>query len=173
MKAQFMAHAKRTGMTVAEIGVITGSIIITKKFIDARTLFAKQIEADPTYADKWYIKHQGAIKLVGGALAASYIKNPWLKMVCIGIAIEGAITEARVLTTNKSTGLSFFEQIGAPTEQELDQEMLEAAKRMNGANDTEDLMTERQSAVAGFQDNYGTMVAGYGNKYGSMVAGMD
>lgn len=154
MAQNWKAVAKHTGITVGEIGVMGGSMIITKKFLDARILFAKQIEADPTYADKWYIKHQGAIKLVGGAIAASMIKNPWLKMVAIGIALEGFVTEAVVLTKNKDTGVSFFEKIGA--ESTIDEEMLEAAK---------------QISTSGFGDRFDSTVAGFGDRFDSTVAG--
>lgn len=160
MAINWKAVAKHGMITTGEVGVITGSIIITKKFLDARILFAKQIAADPTYADKWYIKHQGALKVGIGVIAASLIKNPWLKMVAIGVAIEGAITEARVLTTNKTTGLSFFEQIGAG-EAEIDAEMMEAAnatKGMGGFGDRFD------STVAGFGDRFDTTVAGWGDR---------
>jgi len=153
MAKNWKAIAKHTGITVGEIGVMGASIILTKKFLDARILFKNAIEKDPTIADKWYIKHQGAIKIVGGAIGASMIKNPWLKMVMIGVALEGFITEAVVLSTNKSTGVSFFDKIGASDEQ-IDAEMIEATK-----------------GIGGYGDRFDSTVAGYGDRFDSTVAG--
>lgn len=138
MAQNWKAVAKHTAVTVGEVAVLTGGIILTKKFLDFRVIFKNQIAADPKYADKFHIKHQGAIKLVGGAALACFIKNPWLRMLAIGVAIEGAITEARVLTTNSETGVSFFDQIGAGDEDdmdglgEIDQELIDAAKQTSG-----------------------------------------
>lgn len=120
--SRFMTHAKRAGMTVAEVAVVGGSMLATTKFLDFEILFKNQIEKDPTFKDKWYIKHQGAIKLVAGAAAAAYIKNPWLKLVAIGVAANGFIQEVRVLT-QKEDGTNFFNQIG----NNMDQRLLELA----------------------------------------------
>lgn len=163
MAHNWKAVAKHTGITVGEVGVIGFSTILTAKFIDARVLFKKQIEADPTYADKWYIKHQGALKLLGGAIGASMIKNPWLKMVFIGIALEGFITESVVLTKNKDTGVSFFDKIGA-SEDEINAEMMKAAQATNGVGAGYD-------EVSGYGDRYATAVSGYGDRYATSVSG--
>lgn len=142
--AKFKDHAKVAGYTVAEVAVVGGSMLLTKKFLDFETLFKNQIAADPKYKDKFWMKHEGGIKLVAGALAASYVKNPWLKMVLIGVAVGGFIQEVRVLTT-KADGSSFFDQIGQPkmgADNSLDQMMKEAADRaqqeleMSGVNST-------------------------------------
>jgi len=109
--SKFSSIAKHAGMTVAEVAVVGGSMLLTTKFLDFETLFKNQIAKDPTYKDKWFIKHQGAIKLVAGATAAAYVKNPWLKLLFIGVAANGFIQEARVLTA-KDDGTNFFNQIG-------------------------------------------------------------
>ena len=103
------------------------------------------------------MKHQGAVKVAAGVVAASMIKNPWLKMICIGVAIEGAITEARLLTADKDTGISFFEQIGA-NETEIDREMMDAAAQVKGYGDRFD------STVAGYGDRFDSTVAGWNNR---------
>lgn len=136
MAHNWKAVAKHTVVTVGEVGAITGGIILTKKFLDFKVLFKNQIAADPNYANKFHIKHQGAIKLVGGAALACFIKNPWIRMFAIGIAIEGAITETRTLTTN-AEGVSFFDSIGAGGEDDgdtgaIDQELIEAARETSG-----------------------------------------
>lgn len=118
-----MSHAKKAGMTALEVGVVGGSMLATTKFLDFEILFKNQIEKDPTYKDKWFIKHQGAIKLVAGAAAAAYIKNPWLKLVAIGVAANGFIQEVRVLTA-KEDGTNFFNQIG----NSLDEKLLQLAQ---------------------------------------------
>lgn len=130
MKFNFKEAGKHTLMTVAEIGTVGGSMILTKKFLDFNTVFKRQIEADPKYAEKFHIKHQGAIKLVGGALGASMVKNPWIKLALVGVALEGFITEARTLMTDDK-GTAYFDAIGAANE-DIDQEMLAAAQLTNG-----------------------------------------
>ena len=154
MKVQWKAVAKHGAITAGEVAVITGGIILTKKFLSAKTLFKNQIEKDPTFVDKWYMKHEGAVKVGIGVVAASLIKNPWLKMVAIGFAIEGAITEVRYLTTDKTSGASFFDAIGMG-ESSIDAEMLAAAK-----------------AVSGYEDD-GVSGEGYGNRYESGVSGQE
>lgn len=121
--SKFKSIAKRGAMTVAEVAVVGGSMLLTTKFLDFETLFKDQIAKDPTYKDKWFIKHQGAIKLVAGATAAAYVKNPWLKLLFIGVAANGFIQEVRVLTA-KDDGTNFFNQIG---NSEMDQKLLAAA----------------------------------------------
>jgi hypothetical protein len=121
--SKFKSIAKRGFMTVAEVSVVGGSMLLTTKFLDFETLFKNQIAKDPTYKDKWFIKHQGAIKLVAGATAAAYVKNPWLKLLFIGVAANGFIQEVRVLTT-KADGTNFFNQIGNT---EMDQRLRAAA----------------------------------------------
>lgn len=173
MAQNWKAIAKHTGITIGEVAVLTGGIVLTKKFLDARILFQKQIAADPTYAEKWFVKHQGAVKLVGGAAAACFIKNPWLRMIAIGIAVEGAITEARVLTMNKETGLSFFEQIGAEdnSTSAIDEEMKAAALLAAGVGGRE--FTDRfPTQVAGFGDQYTTAVGWGGDFKQGATAGM-
>ena len=124
-----MTIAKKTGTTVAEVAVVGGSMLLTTKFLDFEILFKNQIEADPEYANKWFIKHQGAIKLVAGAAAAVYVTNPWLKLLFIGVAANGFIQETRVLTA-KEDGTNFFNQIGN-TNEELDRKLLMAAQSVS------------------------------------------
>lgn len=131
MKYNFKSKMKATGMTLAEVGTMGAGMIAARKFLDFETLFPN--------ADKeaWYIKYQGGVKLVIGAVAAAHIPNPWLKLLFIGVAGEGFIRTARQVTMNKE-GVSFFEQIGkkrtgaAATDD--DQKMLDAARAINNAN---------------------------------------
>lgn len=171
MAHNWKAVAKHGAITTGEVAVMGTSMILTKKFLDARVLFAKHIEKDPAFADKWYIKHQGAVKVVGGAIAATMIKNPWIRMIAIGIALEGFITEARVLTTNKETGVSFFESIGTA---DIDAEMLQAAKAISGEDDNlifgdDNLPIENMSAVGAFGNEYNTQVGAFGNEFNTQV----
>lgn len=142
-KYAFIEHGKKFGkvalLTGGEIGVLGGSMILSKKFLDFNQLFKNKIAADPTFADKWYIKHQGAIKVGIGLIGATFIKNPWVKLIFIGIALEGFITEVRVLTTD-AAGNAFFDKIGKTMERpKIDDELLrkaEEAKRSLSGNPT-------------------------------------
>ena len=157
-----MAHnwkviVKHGALTAGEAAAIGTGMILTKKFLDARVLFEKQIAADPTYAEKWYIKHQGAVKIAIGVTAAALIKNPWIKMFAIGLAVEGFITEARVLTTNKD-GVAFFDSIGNSDQSQIDQEMIEAAKQTQGGNFGDRFATHVGQIGATFGDRFATSV---------------
>ena len=90
------------------VGLATAGIIGTQKFLDFKTLFPN---VDP---NKWFIKHEGAVKVGGVAVAFMlFQKMPdWAKWLLIGVAVQGAVKEIGTLTTNKE-GKRFFEQIGA------------------------------------------------------------
>lgn len=115
------------------IGLITAGVIGSQKFFDFKAMFPN---VDP---NKWYIKHEGAIK-VGGVLVTFMIwkKMPsWAKYLLMGIAIQGAIKEIRVLTMGDN-GKAFVDQIGNENSnkalEELAAQVREAAA-MNGAED--------------------------------------
>ena len=138
-KYNFKEKGKMALMTGAEIGTVGASMLLTKKFLDFNTLFKNQITKDPKYAEKWFIKHQGAVKFGAGILAAIHVQNPWLRLAFIGVAVVGFIEETRVLTTQKD-GTNFFDQIGAAKNKVTDAELYEAAMRA-GQNPTEEYPT--------------------------------
>lgn len=128
MKYNFQAKAKMAGMTALEIGVVGTSMLLSQKFLSFDELFKDKIAADPTYKDKWFIKHQGAIKFAVGVLAAVHIPNPWLRLVAFGVAANGLVQEIRVLTT-KEDGTERFEKIG---ETDFDKRLRQAAESVRG-----------------------------------------
>jgi len=113
--AKFKAFSQRAikayGLTVAQVGTVTLGALLTTKFLDAKELFKDKIAADPTYADKWFIKYQAPIKLVGASIIAASIKNPWAKLLFVGVAVSGAIGTVR-LFTQKDDGTNYFQPIG-------------------------------------------------------------
>ena len=129
----------KAGKTMGEVAVVGGSMLMTTKFLDFETLFKDKIAADPTFKDNFFIKHQGGVKFAAGCLLAASIKNPWVKLLGIGIAGAGFIQEARVLTQS-ADGSNFFKQIGNSA---MDRKLL-AAAQMNGP-----LSTRDQTFVAG------------------------
>lgn len=140
MTYNFKAKAKMAAITAAEVGVMGGSMLLSQKFLSFDVIFKNQIAADPTYKDKWFIKHQGAIKFAAGVLGAIYIPNPWLKLVAVGVAINGLVQEVRVLTMKD--GEYTFDAIG-----NLDKKLLNLANRVNGGRDR-----NNQTFVAGIND---------------------
>jgi len=143
MKYNFQEKGKMAMMTAAEIGVVGGSMLLSQKFLDFNTIFKNQIAADPTYKDKWFIKHQGAIKFAVGVLAAVHIQNPWLRLLAFGVAANGLVQEIRVLATKD--GQPIFDAIG--NRKDLDAKLLQAAKSA----------AMRGTGAVG--DHYQTMVA--------------
>jgi len=128
--ALFKEKGKVIAMTAGEVGVVTGGMIMAAKFLDFNTLFKNQIAKDPKYADKWFIKHQGAIKFIGGLAIAAFMPNPWLKLLFLGVAAEGLLRQVRVFSTMKD-GTNWLDKIGkgANTGQntsQIDQELRDA-----------------------------------------------
>lgn len=161
MAAQLLKfEAKKIGMTAGEIGTLAGGMILTKKFLDFNTLFKKQIEADPAFADKWFIKGQGWIRFGVGLIAASYVKNPWVKLLMFGVALEGAITGIRQVSGG------FFEPIGRTGQKQLppaDDELLRLAQQYDNSMQGTDTVFQYGSSVSGNQNPV--------NEYSSSVSG--
>lgn len=160
--AKFKDMAKHTGMTLLEVGDVGVGMIASKKFLDFEKIFPN--------ADKegFFIKNQGAVKFIGGALGAAYVKNPWVKLFLFGIALEGGITAARKFTTNKE-GVAFFEMIGrsnGSSSNDDAQRMLDAARSapatMLGENPTREYPTMVAGPSVDLQDQATTYVSGMG-----------
>lgn len=159
-KIQLKYKLKEAGMTAAEVGVVAGSMILTKKFLDFNQLFKNKIASDPTFANGFIMKHQGGVRFAIGLGGAVFIKNPWIKLAFIGIALEGLITEVRTLTTDE-TGVAFFDKIGYAGNSTTDQQLLDMAARYNaqmGANPT--TMYPTSVAAVNPTRQYTTQVAG-------------
>lgn len=125
MKFNFKDMTKRVKDPAMAIGLGTAGCIIGQKFFDFKTMFP---QVDP---NKWYMKHEGAIK-VGGVLVTFMIwKNmpSWAKYLLIGLAIQGAIKEVRVLTMGDN-GKAFVDQIGANN---MDEAMRVLAEQVKNA----------------------------------------
>lgn len=161
-KMQLTVKLKQAGMTAAEIGVVTGSMILTKKFLDFNMLFKNKIAKDPKFSESFIIKHQGGVRFGLGLAAAVYFQNPWVKLIFLGVAAEGAITEIRTLTTD-STGVSFFDKIGAADTRVDDAELLQMAAQydntMGAMNPT--TMYPTGTGAINPTTEFPTSVAGY------------
>lgn len=164
-KAKFAAHGKIALISAGEVAVIGTSMILSKKFLDFNTLFKNKIAADATFVNKWYMKHEGAIKFVAGVAAATFIpaKYPWLRIVALGVAAGGFIQEVRFWTTD-AAGNAFFDKVGAADDSAENEEMRRIAEQYTRQIDS--------TSGAGI-DQYGSQVAGLGiDQYGSQVAGL-
>jgi len=137
MKYNFKEKSKMAFMTAGEITVVGGSMLLSQKFLDFNVLFKNQIAKDPAYTEKWFIKHQGAIKFAVGVIAAIHIQNPWLRLLAFGVAANGLVQEVRVLAVKD--GAPMFDKIG----QNLDEKLLQAARSAGAVGD------QYQSMVAG------------------------
>ena len=170
---KFKSFGKDAGHIAMEAGLVAGGAILTAKFLDFETLWEKKIEADPTYADKWFIKHQGAVKagigIAGGAMFWNKLPN-WGKALLLGLVVQGAVQEVGTLATDKD-GVKFFNPIGRNGNGGADltalNKLLEDAAAMNGMNPT----TEFPTNVSGPNANpavdltmdASTAVSGMGN----------
>ena len=149
---KLMYVVKKAAVTGGEVAVVGASMIATKHLLDFNKIFKKKIENDPAFADKWFMKHQGLIRFGVGCTAAYFIKNPWLKLVAMGVAIEGAITEGRYLSNNTIEAIG---QNNAPDDAEMMRVAAEYDNNMSGPNDD-----GRITVIAGPNDDGRIQVIG-------------
>lgn len=167
MKLQIKAVAKEAGMTALEVGTVAGAMILTKKLLDFNILFKNKIASDPTFAQGFFIKHQGGIRFAAGLAGAAYFKNPWVKLAFIGIAAEGLITEVRALTTD-AAGVAFFDKIGQADTRVTDDELLQLAAQYDNQMGATNPTTQYPTYVAWNNPTtqYPTTVSGKYNQPG-------
>lgn len=96
-----MAAAKPILMT-------TAGVVGAQKFMDFKTLFPN------VSPDKFFIKHEGAIKVGAVVVTLAMWKNcpEWAKYLLMGVAIQGGIKAVRQYSMGDA-GKAFIEQIGA------------------------------------------------------------
>jgi hypothetical protein len=148
----FMGSAMTNGKIIALTA--TGAIV-AQKMLDLEAIGAKAGLA----ADNPIIKHQGAVKVVG-VIAANHFfakKMPdMVKWALIGVGIQGALQEIRVLA-----GDDKIPQIGNE-DKAIDEQMKKAAEEIKAAmkgNPT----NEYPTSVSGNPTNeYPTSVSGMG-----------
>lgn len=146
-------------------GLIAGGAIASQKVLSFKTWMPN---ADP---NAFYIKHEGGVKAVAGIATLAMWKGApdWAKWLIMGVIVQGAIQEARVLSNNN------LPQIGETDDEIMQQaasELLDG--KMNGR-----ITDEYNSMVAGMGANdddddndditqqYPTMVAGMGVAWGN------
>lgn len=170
----FEKHLKNIGWTGAEIAVTVGGGIVATKFLDDRKLFKEKFASNPSWFEgsregaPFMIKWSGGLKAAGSIFAASYVKNPWFKLVLFGIAYQGLVQQARVLTWDKTKNES---RVGASSEDaKLDAELRALAEkhRTSGAEET----SGHESAIASEMDGPEYLGATHdlGDRYQSAVA---
>lgn len=107
-KFNFKTAGKDVMKSAQPILLGTAGVIAGQKFLDFKTLFPN---VDP---NKFFIKHEGVIKVGGVVVALAVFKNlpEWAKYLLIGVAIQGGIKAVRTYTKNPE-GKAFVDQIGA------------------------------------------------------------
>ena len=104
------AGTRKFGIQAAKdagkLGAVALGTVASAKFLDFNQIFSNQP------ADSLLRKNQGLIKVGAAILLMPMIKNDMLKMVLLGVGVEGGIRSLRRFTTSAETGDSFFPQIG-------------------------------------------------------------
>jgi hypothetical protein len=85
----------------AEVGGVVIAAGLSRKYLDIARLF-------PNQPQSMFVKQQGWIKLIGGILLRSQVKNPMLKVAATGIAFDGGISAFRKLTGDFIPALSGY-----------------------------------------------------------------
>ncbi len=167
---EFKARVKSAMWTEAEAVAVVGGGILATKLLDDRKIFAKEFAMNPLMFEgarnmaPFKIKWSGAIKAVGACFAATYVTNPWLKLALIGVAVQGTLQQARIMTFDQNKMQYRLQMIGDP-QTELDQKLKALAEsqrqRLNGPEYVGEAATRYESAVAGPQaTRYESAVAG-------------
>lgn len=171
--ADFTTHLKKAMWTEAEVGVMLAGSIAAVKFLDDKKIFKDQFAKNPAWftgsreGAPFYIKWSGGLKAVAALTAASYVKNPWIRLALMGVAFHGSLQQLRVLTYDKEKQKDRIDQIGQSqkSQAELDAELKRLASEYRENLAAPDYvgqpLTDRyQSAVAGLTDRYKSAVAG-------------
>lgn len=174
--AEFMTHFKKAAWTEAEVGVIMAGGVLTARFLDDTKIFKDQFAKNPAWFQgsregaPFYIKWSGGIKALGALTAATYVKNPWIKLLLMGVALHGTLQQVRVITYDKTKGSFRVDQIGYRNQSELDTELRRLAEQHRGMNGPVYIQAPEQAEP--LSQRYDTAVAYAGNRYESAVAGV-
>ena len=163
MKFDFKGILKSGFVTVKDVALVTAGVIGTQKFLDFKTLMP---QADPT---KFYMKHEGFVKVGGVVIVLGLWKKcpPLIRMLLIGMAVQGAIKEIRQMTMNEK-GEAMFTQIGAESYDDAIRQMAEEIKKdasLKGPSITDQYSTGvngigRGAEVMALMNNSATTVSG-------------
>jgi hypothetical protein len=153
-KFNFKKVGKDAGKYAIDLGAVTVGALATAKFLDFNTLFPQM---NP---NGFFIRHQGAVKAGAAFIVLTMFGNRlpgWAKMLVLGVGLEGAIKEVRVLTTG-ATGESMFPQLGQ-ADSASDAQLEAAAREITeqyrpgvagmGQDPYDQAQWNRESAVAG------------------------
>lgn len=92
--AEFL-DTKRVGNTLIEAGVLGGGAIAYSKWLQRDVLFKEKIAKDSDFRNGMVYKHWGVISAAGLAWGSTKVTNPWLKLLMVGGAVAGVVTEIR------------------------------------------------------------------------------
>ena len=148
MKFNFKSATKNIGTEAADLGLMIGGAVASKKFLDFSNLsFFKDAAAkDPKAWQAQAIKYQGGVKIIGGLVGRKYVKNKYVKSLLTGVAFEGGLNLLRQFT-QKSDGSNYIDPIGQNDPKSIDNEM------ENGSMGNNDIDNEMQVGSMG-QDDY-------------------
>jgi hypothetical protein len=138
--AEFFDSDKVIG-TGKEVILLGAGAIAGSRFLDRDEFFKEKIAADPNFTQGFLYQRWGAIVALGAAWGSTKVENKYLKVGLVGLAIYGALVEARQdfgmgdsgprwgmmgpITDRYSSG------VGA-TAEDLDAQLKAAAEAMNG-----------------------------------------
>lgn len=172
--------------TEAEVGAMVVGAVASTKLLDERKIFKDDFAqhpewfAGPRTNAPWYIKYAGGGKAIAAVFASHQIKEPWLKLLLYGVAIQGTIQEGRRITWNADANDYRYAGIqGGSKTATLDAKLKEMAQNYSATG------TPRFVGGSQYGDRFKTNVAGkkgtgtpqfvggsqYGNRFKTMVAG--
>jgi hypothetical protein len=184
----FEKRLKDIAWTGMEITVIIAGASISQKFLNDEKLFKKKYESNPEWFEgkrdgaPFLVKWSGGIKAGVALLALQHVKNPWLKLGFMGVAFQGILQQARVLTWKEDHELQKIGAHEGESIHELDTKLRNMAHQhriemggteyINGENFVGAYGNDYSTQVAGLVDEMGNPVSNeYGSRYKTQVAG--
>lgn len=120
----FTDRIKTAAYTELEVGALVLGAGAGAKFLSREKILPN------SKPDSFVYKNFNLIKAGGAAVAATYITNPWIKLIVMGIALQGTVSFLRERWVDKATGEPMYPAIQAATEDltTLDNKLKQAAE---------------------------------------------
>jgi hypothetical protein len=102
----FEQRLKAVAWTEIEVGSVVLGAIASQQFFSDEKIFKKDFDEHPEWfmdgreGSPFLIKWAGGLKAGAALLTMTYVTNPWLRLVLMGVAFQGSLQQARVLTWN-------------------------------------------------------------------------
>jgi len=139
----FETRIKSVVWTEAEVATVIAGAVIGGQFVDDRKIWKEKFQQHPEWFEgpranaPFMIKWSGALKAGAALYACSYVTNPWLKLFLMGIAFQGTLQQARIITWDKHQNVDRIHKIGDSSAAALDDKLRSMAEQYRATHGPE------------------------------------